>query len=176
MLQQLAHIKTILVFVLLIWLAFFFTPVFQLHRFGIVPRTEFGLFGVFFAPFLHGNYMHLFTNTVGLLTFGVVFALIEGRHTASVIGFIIIVGGLLTWAMGRTALHIGASGVVFGLFGYLAFLGFFHKRFLYLMVSFTTLLLFGAMIFGVLPNQKGVSFESHLFGFIAGALAAKLKP
>ena len=141
-----------------------------------MPRTELGLIGIFATPFLHANYTHLFANSVGLLSFGIVFAIIEGQHTSSVIGFIVVVGGLLTWVFGRSAMHIGASGVVFGLFGYLTFLGFFHKRFAYILISVATLVLFGTMIFGVLPLQRGISFESHLFGFLAGALAAKLKP
>jgi len=174
-LKRLKYIKTILWFTAIIWITFVLSQVYHFNRFGIIPRHEEGVVGIVAAPFLHGSYMHLFANTAGLLLFGIVSALIEGKNTTRLLAFIIIVGGGLTWIFGRPAVHIGASGLVFGLFGYLALLGFFHKKFSYMLISLVTLFFYGTMIFGVLPGQQGVSFESHFFGFIAGGVAAKIK-
>lgn len=141
--------------------------------FGIHPRTVIGAIGILTSPFLHANMWHLLMNTAGVLTFGFLFAAIEGRQSRRVIWFIIFVQGTLTWFFARSGNHIGASGLVFGLFGYLATFGLFHRRLLYLAISVVVCLMYGGMLFGMLPLRALVSWEAHLFGFIAGVLAAR---
>lgn len=146
-----------------------------LDHFGIRPRTLLGLSGIAFAPFLHGGFGHLASNTLSFLMLGGV-VLIGGRTvfvTASV--FIVAVGGALVWVLGPAATnHIGASLLIFGYFGFLIARGIVEKSGFWIFVSVFTLLLYGGMIWGILPGQQGISWQSHLFGFIAGILAARV--
>ena len=82
--------------------------------------------------------------------------------------------GLCVWVLGRNAMHIGASGIVYGLFGFLVVAGFYSKKLHLLLISLVIAFLYGGMIFGVLPTQRFVSFEYHFFGFVMGVLSARL--
>jgi membrane associated rhomboid family serine protease len=84
----------------------------------------------------------------------------------------IIVGGGLTWVFGRTAIHIGASGLVFCFFGYLASLAFFKRNLMTIGLSVVCILVYGGVLKGVLPNAGPVSWEGHLAGLLAGIIAA----
>lgn len=87
---------------------------------------------------------------------------------------IALIGGSLTWLMGRDANHIGASGLIFGIWGYLLLAGWFSKSIKYILASITLIFFYGGMIFGVLPGKPGISFEGHLFGVVAGIMVAWL--
>jgi membrane associated rhomboid family serine protease len=89
--------------------------------------------------------------------------------------FIIIVGGAGVWAMGRTAVHIGASGLVFGYFGYLVARGWYDRRILSILIAVAVMAVFGwGILFGVLPTGGFVSWEGHLCGLVAGIVVARL--
>jgi membrane associated rhomboid family serine protease len=139
-----------------------------LNDWGVVPRTATGLLGIPLSPLLHGGFPHLVSNTIpfAVLAF---FTLLRGpKNFAMATGFIVLVGGLLVWLMGRSASHIGASGLIFGYFGYLLAAGFFERSLKSILLAVLVGLLYGGMIFGVLPSQPGVSWEGHLFGALAG--------
>jgi membrane associated rhomboid family serine protease len=74
---------------------------------------------------------------------------------------------------GRSAFHIGASGLVFGYFGFLVAVGLYERRIVSLAIASVTLFYYGGMIFGVLPVNSFVSWEGHLFGLVAGIVAAR---
>jgi membrane associated rhomboid family serine protease len=173
--KRLQHINTIIHFVIILWAVYFLSFFLPLQQFGIIPRTTIGLIGIPLSPFLHANIYHILTNSVGLLIFGCIFSLLEGRKTAMVISFIVILQGGLTWGFARPGNHIGASGMIFGLFGYLLLIGYFHRKVLYILISLAILFLYGSVIFGVFPTSRQISWEGHLFGFLAGAIAAKQK-
>ena len=175
MFSKIKYLKAILVLIGMMWATYFVSLFIPLTYYGIQPRHLDGMFGIIASPFLHANLVHLIANTTGLLTFGLIFALIEGRNTVKVILFLIIVQGLLTWMFARSGNHIGASGLVFGLFGHLLLLGFFHSRFSYVLVSVLVAVFYGTTIFGILPSAGPISWEAHLFGFIAGILSARYK-
>jgi membrane associated rhomboid family serine protease len=145
-----------------------------LNSWGILPREASGLIGIPLAPLLHGDFGHLAANTVpfAVLAF---FTLLRGVKTfALVTAFSVVVGGLLVWLMGASAYHIGASGLIFGYFGYLLAAGFFERSFKSILLAVLVGLLYGGMIFGVMPGRPGVSWEGHLFGAVAGAAFAWL--
>lgn len=97
------------------------------------------------------------------------------RYAIVLFGFLAVLWGLGTWLVGASdSVHIGASGLVFGYFGYLLLAGFFERRFFSILLSLLVLFAWGGMIFGVLPGQTGISWEGHLFGFLGGGLSAKL--
>jgi membrane associated rhomboid family serine protease len=145
-----------------------------LNQFGILPRHPIGLRGIIFAPFLHGGFAHLIGNTIPFLILGWLVMLKETKDFITVSIIAMLTAGLGTWLFGRYSYHIGASGVIFGYFGYLLARGWFEKKFLSLMLSVTVAIFWGRLIFGVLPTSYGISWEGHLFGFIGGIIAAKM--
>ena len=145
-----------------------------LLRFGIVPRTTDGLVGILAAPFLHANVAHLVGNTVSLLLFGWLVMLRDRRHFGVVTLFAMLGSGLLSWTLGAPgSVHIGASGVVFGFFGFLLLAGFYARSAGSILLSLAVAVLWGGTVFGVLPGTPGVSWQGHLGGFIGGVLAAR---
>lgn len=142
--------------------------------FGLEPRDFGGLLGVVGAPFLHANFTHAISNSIPLAILGGLAAL-TSRNEFPIATFIIVVlGGLLTWIFARTAVHVGASGLIFGYFGFLIVYGWLEKRALPVVGALAAVVFYGGMIWGVLPDStnRQVSWESHLFGFLAGAAAA----
>lgn len=144
----------------------------RLRVFGIYPRDWTSLPFIFTTPFIHGSWLHLANNAVGLLIFSGL-CLVRGKRfyiQASLL--IVVVGGFLVWLMGRPAVHIGASGWVFGLWSLSITLAWFERSVVNFLISCAVVLLYGSMILGVLPSHPGVSFEGHAFGALAGILAA----
>lgn len=137
---------------------------------GIEPRTVNGLFGIFFAPFIHSSWGHLFSNLPPLVILSVLLMIPSVKHYIKASLFIIIVGGLLVWLFGRTAVHVGASGWIFGLWALLIYQGIFRRKPLDIIIGIVVLIYYGGMISGLFPGQQFVSVESHLSGAVAGVL------
>jgi membrane associated rhomboid family serine protease len=142
---------------------------------GVHPRSLFGLWGILFAPFLHASWAHLLANTTSLLILGWLVMLRRTRSFLEVAGIAAFTAGLGTWLIGGAAsVHIGASGVIFGLLGFLLSRGVFEKKLFSILGSVLGLLVFGGALRGLFPGLSGVSWEGHLFGFLGGILAARL--
>ncbi len=146
-----------------------------LDSFGIVPRTTTGLRGIFLGPFLHVGFAHVAANTWPFLILGW-FVLLRGvRLFVNVSLVTAVISGLGTWLIGpANSVHIGASGLIFGYFGYLLLRGYFERSWSSVIGSIFIGFLYGGMLFGVLPGEVGISWQAHLFGFIGGILAAYL--
>jgi membrane associated rhomboid family serine protease len=146
---------------------------YSLMAFGLIPRTVHGLLGIITSPFLHASFAHLSANLVAFLILGTL-VIIEGLNRfIAVSAIIILLGGSLVWLFGFAGVHIGASGWVFGLWAYLLSRAWFQRSWGNLITAGVVALLYGGLIFGFLPRQ-GVSFEGHLFGALAGFIAAKV--
>jgi membrane associated rhomboid family serine protease len=141
---------------------------------GLVPRQIAGLDGIVGMPILHGSFAHLMSNTPPLLVMGAVLAATATRALLAVNAVIIVMGGALVWLLGSPAIHIGASGLVFGWLGFLVTRGFVDRSPVTLGAALVVGLLYGSILWGVLPGQPGVSWEAHLFGGMAGIAAALL--
>jgi membrane associated rhomboid family serine protease len=146
----------------------------SLRVLGILPREPFGLIGIFFAPFLHGDWWHLINNTLGFVLFSAICLTRGSRFYLKASAIIILVSGLLVWLFGRKALHIGASGWVFGLWSLCIALAWFERSVINIIIAIGVLAFYGGMIVGVLPSDPFVSFEAHAFGAVAGVLAAAM--
>lgn len=145
-----------------------------IYRLALVPRRIDGLPGVVAMPFVHGSFGHLMSNTIPLLVFGA-FLLLRGvRYYVAISLAIVVLGGVLLWMFGREAAHIGASGVVFGYFGFLVTRGVYERSLQAVAVAVVVVVLYGGMIFGVLPGAAGVSWDGHLTGFVAGIVVARV--
>ena len=145
-----------------------------LIQYGIIPRTTVGLRGIVFAPFLHASYHHLAANTVPFLILGWLVMLRDPRHFGRVTLAAMVGSGLMAWTFGASgSVHIGASGVIFGYLGFLILAGWYARSFGAIALSVIVTALWGGVVFGVLPNQPGISWQAHLGGFLAGIWAAR---
>ena len=170
----------VLTFVGVVWGIFLLDVLLSggLNKFGLSPRELSGLIGIATMPFLHGNWEHLIGNTVPLV---VLLCLLAGSraNTYSVVPQIMIAGGALLWIFGRShTIHIGASGLVYGLIAFLIVSGFTEGRLSALIIAVFVGLTYGATLLGgVLPMQvkHGVSWDGHLCGAIGGAIIAKAR-
>ena len=146
-----------------------------LNALGIVPQSFIGLRGILFAPFLHGSFYHVLANTAPFIVLGWLVMLRNIKDFYFVSAISALVGGLGTWLIGRPcSVHVGASGVIFGYFGYLLFRGYFERSFVAIAISLAIAFTYGSLLWGVLPTRSYISWEGHLFGFIGGIIAAKL--
>ena len=171
LLQPLIFIVAIMWFVELIdWL--FFSG--ALDRLGIVPRQLAGLQGVILAPWLHGSFGHLLANTLPFLVLGFLVMLRHRRQFAAVSLVIILISGLGTWLIAPAhTIHIGASGLIFGYFAFLLVTAWYERGFSAIALVVLVIALYGGIVWGILPQANGVSWQGHLFGLIGGALAAR---
>lgn len=158
-----------------LWLVFFINHVIpaDLRRYGLRPRTIDGLPGILFAPFLHGDLSHLTANTGALFVLLAVALSFSRKLAVKAVSIIIVLGGGMVWLLGAgDSLHIGASGVIFGLVGFLMLLGFFRREWTALAISAAVLVVYGGALRSLFVYIPGTSWSGHFFGFISGALAA----
>lgn len=145
----------------------------ELDQYGVQPRSDEGLLGILFAPFLHGGWDHLSANSGPLLVLGflaLATGLLRGLAATAVIW---VVGGVGVWLVaGSNTNHIGASGLVFGFLVYVIVRGIVNRKLWEILVGVVVIFIYGGVLWGVLPGQPGVSWQGHLFGAIGGAIAA----
>jgi membrane associated rhomboid family serine protease len=141
---------------------------------GVYPLETRHLTGILFGPLVHGSFEHIVANTLGLLVLGT--ALVYGypRSRWRVLAVVWLLSGLGVWLFGRPSFHIGASGLTHGLFFFLLVVSVLRRDRRSIALMMMVSLLFGGMFWGVLPSEPHVSFEYHLFGGVAGVLAAFL--
>lgn len=142
------------------------------NRFGIWPRKARGIPGIVLAPMLHGSFEHLFLNSIFL------FALMNlvlpyGIYMFSyVTGIIVLGGGVLVWLFGRNSIHVGASGLAMGYWGFLLLSAYTRGSILAVLLGGLCLYFFAGLFFNLFPKDKTTSWEGHLYGFFAGIAAA----
>jgi membrane associated rhomboid family serine protease len=147
----------------------------RLNSLGIRPRDMAALSGIVLAPWLHAGFTHLIANTVPFAVLGGIILARSAREFLSVSLLVMLVSGLGIWLLGGgNTIHFGASAVVFGYFGYLLFRGIFERSLPSIFIAVAVAATYGSILLGVLPGQRGVSWEGHLFGFLGGVLAAWL--
>lgn len=149
-------------------------PWINLDDHGLRPRSISGLIGIFTMPWLHGGFGHLISNTLTFVVLGYLIVATEKRRFYHTSFMIVLLSGLGTWLIGRSGtVHIGASGLIYGYFGYLVTRAFLEKRLLWTVLGIVLFLMYGGMIFGMMPTGKAISWEGHLMGFLAGIWMAR---
>ncbi|GAA2365968.1 rhomboid family intramembrane serine protease [Nonomuraea africana] len=140
---------------------------------GIISWSPDGLIGILFAPFLHANFEHLMANSLPLLVLGFLAAFRGiGKFLWATL-IIMVVGGVGTWFATLPGIAtVGASGLVFGYFGFVVARGLFDRRALDILVGLGVAVAYYSLIWGLLPTQEGISWQGHLFGLIGGVVAA----
>ena len=151
-----------------------FLPFLQLSQFGIRPRSLEGFIGVFCAPFLHASFGHIIANSIPLIVLPIIAQMATSQK---VIAQVMILGGLGsglgTWIFGSSNIHIGASGVVFALLGYLLTRAFFRPGVMWILVSVIVFIAYGGILLSLFTYKPYISWAGHFWGFVSGLLIAK---
>lgn len=161
-------------FIIICWAIWFSEHLLALDwsAYGILPREKSGLWGILFAPFLHGSFWHLMANTAPSAILMACILLFYPRIAVPVLVFIHLGTGLCVWLAARPAYHIGASGIIYGYASFLFFSGLFRREWKALFLAVMVFLGYGGLVLGVLPGQPHISWESHLLGAVTGAIGA----
>lgn len=141
-------------------------------QYVLVPRSFSGLIGVITSPLLHSNLRHLFSNASSLLIIMMAILFFYKRVAWPAFFLIYLLTGIFVWLTARPNGHIGASGVLFGLISFVLFSGIFRKNVRAMALSFAVLVAFGGIFAGLVPGKEGISWESHLIGFLVGLFTA----
>ncbi|MFC6157488.1 rhomboid family intramembrane serine protease [Kribbella jiaozuonensis] len=145
----------------------------SLDQYGIISREPRGLIGILTAPFLHLGFGHLISNTLPLVTLGAIIAISGAARLFAVTAIVVVIGGFGTWLISPpNTITIGASGLVFGYASYLILRGLFNRRLGQVLIGIVVIMVWGSALFGGLLPQDGISWQGHLFGGIAGVIAA----
>jgi len=137
-------------------------------RFGVLPRNVNGLVGIFTYPFIHGDWKHLFNNSVALLVLGTMVYHFYREFAGRAILWMFLLSGIWLWIGGRPNYHIGASGMVYALFGFLFLSGILRRHIKLMALSLLVVFMYGSLVWGIFPMEEHISWEGHLFGLIAG--------
>jgi membrane associated rhomboid family serine protease len=150
----------------------FFNFNFNFVQFGVLPHQAGGLIGILLAPLIHSSLSHLFANTAPIIILGT--ALLYGypRSAKIVLPVVYLGSGLGVWLFARSAYHIGASGLTFGMMFFVFMVGALRWDKLAIVLSLIVFFLYGSMIWGIFPTDPDISLESHFFGATIGLLLA----
>ncbi|QBJ62363.1 rhomboid family intramembrane serine protease [Pseudoalteromonas sp. DL-6] len=143
-------------------------PGISLNGLGIYPRSIQGLIGILCAPFLHGSWWHFASNMLPFIILSWLICQYSVKRFYSVFLFTALVGGLLVWMFARGNIHVGLSGVIYGLWGFILCYGIVRRSFKSIFIAVVVAFLYSGFIWGVLPQRLHISFESHLFGALSG--------
>lgn len=170
-----------LVFIAICWMVWgceiFIKP---FPKLGVKPRTAEGLIGIFTHAFFHStftpdgqiDYSHILNNSVPLFLLGTGLFIHFKDLSYKVFFWLFLGTGFWLWSFGRPSNHIGASGIVYALFGFLVTSGFIRTNKNLLALSFLSIFLYGSMIWGIFPIDHKVSWEGHLSGLLMGIVLA----
>lgn len=174
--KNISLFSPIFIFITIIWSIKLIEILFNTsyaYSLGLEPRSISSLVNIFTTPLVHSNLSHLISNTLPLIVFSIIILINEKKMKyTEILFFIVIFGGFFLWLFGRNAIHVGASGVIFGLFGYLIAAAIFRKKIFDIFVAIILIFFYWSIIYGILPNDNGVSWEGHLFGLVSGVLSS----
>ncbi len=155
---------------LLIWIVFILDQslALDLHYHGLFPRKISGLQGILFSPLIHGDYKHIIANSFPLLVLGTGLFYFYREVAFRVFFLSYFMTGLYVWIAARESYHIGASGLIYSLVGFLFLSGILRKHLGLMAISLLIVFQYGSMIWGIFPMEERVSWESHLLGLVAG--------
>ncbi len=140
--------------------------------YGVFPREFFGLRGVVFAPLIHADFKHLISNSAPIFILSFIIMYFYRRVAVRSMMMISLLTGFAVWLFARPVFHIGASGVVYGFLSFVFWSGIFRRSLKSIILALIVTVLYSGYLSGILPNQKGISWESHLLGVVVGIFTA----
>ena len=146
----------------------------NLGYFGIRPRNLDFWYSIFTGPLIHADFPHLLSNSIPLLICGTLLFWLYRPVAWKAFAIVYVLTGAAVWFFARPVLHIGFSGVVYGLVSFLFWIGVFQRDFRSIVISLLILVTYSGYFAGIYPNEEGISWESHLMGGFAGILTAFL--
>ncbi|QOC21146.1 rhomboid family intramembrane serine protease [Wenzhouxiangella sp. AB-CW3] len=169
-------IRLTLVFVTVVWLVYAIDRLLglELARFGLRPREADGLLGLVTTPLLHGSLTHIASNSLPLFVGGVAMLFLYPNSALRALPAIYIGSAALAWIFARPSIHIGASGLVYGILAFVFVSGILRRDLRSVGVSLMIWFFYGSMVWGVLPTQPGTSWELHASGMAIGVIMAVL--
>jgi membrane associated rhomboid family serine protease len=162
-----------LFFVLLLWFVYWMEIRFgfDFDKNGVFPRTFSGLQGVFLSPFIHSDLKHLYNNSMPLLVLLAALQFFYAKQSYAVIGYGILFSGILTWLIGRSSYHIGASGLIYVLVSFIFIKGILTRYYRLVALSLAVIMLYGGILWYAFPKvDDTISWEGHLAGLITGVV------
>lgn len=144
----------------------------EINRMGVYPRTLNGSAGILLSPLIHGDLFHLLANSFPMILLGTALYYGYEKIANKVFVLIYLLTGMLVWLLAREAYHIGASGIVYGLFGFVFSGGMLSKDRSLAVIGLAAFMLYGGVFYGIFPDNPEVSWESHLLGLLVGILLA----
>lgn len=157
-------------FLLLIWLVKIVERILDLNLvyLGLYPLKWSGLIGILTAPLIHSDYKHLFDNSVPVFLLTLAIFYFYKQAALRVFIYTWLITGIAVWVGGRSAYHIGASGLIYGFASFLFISGIIRKNINLLAISLLVVFLYGGLVWGLFPFDYKISWESHLFGALTG--------
>jgi membrane associated rhomboid family serine protease len=144
----------------------------EAEDFGVRPRQLAGLPGILFAPLVHGGFAHLIANSPPLLVLGTAMLYLYPSAARTVLPAVYLGPGVAVWIFARGGVHVGASGLVYGLVSYIFVAGLIRRDRRAIAASLLVCFMYGALVWGVLPIEPGVSWETHLAAALIGMVLA----
>lgn len=156
--------------VAVIWLVYFIQIVtgFDPGEYGIMSRRIWGLKGIITGPLVHGSWGHLASNTIPLFVLTAISIYFYRKVAMRAFWMVYVFTGVAVWLFARPVSHIGASGVIYGLVAFIFWNGIFRRSLRSIILAAMVMLLYSGMFMGILPDQEGISWESHLLGSLVG--------
>lgn len=171
-----SSVKYTLILLLILWAIHLFQWALGVHTLylygGVYPRALDGARGILLSPFLHGSFKHLISNSAPLGVLMVMILYFYRPIAWRSIFMIYLLTGVMVWLFARPVYHIGASGVIYGMVAFVFWSGIFVRNVKSIVLSLIVAVLYSGMFLGVLPNEEGISWESHLLGGIVGIFVA----
>jgi membrane associated rhomboid family serine protease len=169
-----AAAKLSLGFVVLLWIVQVLNAALdlELQRFGVQPRELAGLSGILVAPLLHGGFGHLIANSIPLLVVGTAMMYLYPDASSKVLPAVYFGPGIAVWLFARGGIHLGASGLIYGLAAYVFVAGIMRRDRRAIAASLLVAFIYGSLAWGVLPIERGVSWETHLAAALIGVASA----
>ncbi|MGB0917801.1 MAG: rhomboid family intramembrane serine protease [Flavobacteriales bacterium] len=141
-------------------------------QYGVFPRNPSGLIGILTYPFIHSGWPHLLNNSSAIMVLGTMLFYSYRQVAIRTVLWVYIMSGVWLWIAGRANFHIGASGIVYALFGFLFISGLIRKHLRLMALSFMVIFLYGSLVWGIFPMDEKISWEGHLFGLLSGIAVA----
>ncbi len=160
--------------ILFIWGIHFYQSIWNWDpaAYGIMSRRIWGIPGIISGPMVHGSWKHLISNTFPLFVLTALSIYFYRKVAMRAFWLIYFMTGIAVWLLARPVSHIGASGIVYGLVSFIFWNGIFRRSLRSIILALIVMLVYSGMFFGILPDQEGISWESHLLGSLAGIFAS----